>query len=296
MHQITRYFFLCVICICFVGCESDFEPLVDVPLQISAYGFIEADADTQWVRVAPMRKQLSRVDDFQNHRFTLTMHGEGQHIAFNDTLMISDDGDEMLLFYTTVPIADDTKWTMQIENPDYETAIGEIVVPKKLQEENILVDVPIYFSYVYRQSFYFEGLTDPFILECCYWISRTPSESSVRICDRFDNPVNFVRSERGTLAYFLHSSSKEQILEKNGYNPRSRYYLHATGVRVITSMNDWLHEIPKLGLEGAAAPNVFSNFNNGLGFVGGITPNVGRWDITRENADLARELGWLTIY
>lgn len=82
----TLWLFLCLL-IFLVGCNQTFQPIKeneDVPLSI--YGYLDATADTQWVRVTPVRDQLNQLPVKPEMHVTLEHVKSGNKTVMNDSL------------------------------------------------------------------------------------------------------------------------------------------------------------------------------------------------------------------
>ncbi|NIT61768.1 MAG: hypothetical protein GWN00_37885, partial [Aliifodinibius sp.] len=61
------------------------------------FGYLDASADTQWVRVAPIRRQISMsAKDIPNMKITIEDPKNGDTTVMNDSLFLYPDGFNVL--------------------------------------------------------------------------------------------------------------------------------------------------------------------------------------------------------
>lgn len=68
------------------GCEQSFSPIKDSNYNFSIFGYLDAAADTQWVRVTPVRDSLFVGTDRIEATVTLDHMGNGESVTLNDSL------------------------------------------------------------------------------------------------------------------------------------------------------------------------------------------------------------------
>jgi hypothetical protein len=76
-------------CLCLVvvaACDDSFDPYAPSDLAFSVFGYIDASADTQWIRVMPIRPLKVTSQDALGATVTLENLGTGQIIELRDSL------------------------------------------------------------------------------------------------------------------------------------------------------------------------------------------------------------------
>jgi hypothetical protein len=68
------------------ACDESFEPRAPSDLAFSVFGYLDASADTQWIRVMPLRPLKLTPPDTVHATVTLEQLGTGRIIAFRDSL------------------------------------------------------------------------------------------------------------------------------------------------------------------------------------------------------------------
>ncbi|MGI9175750.1 MAG: hypothetical protein ACR2GR_10580 [Rhodothermales bacterium] len=89
----------------FAACSSELEPFTestDAPFAL--YGYLDASADTQFVRVSALRQTAGIGDDPLHAEVMLTNLGSGEQVVWRDSLLRLDDGTKARLFYAPLRV------------------------------------------------------------------------------------------------------------------------------------------------------------------------------------------------
>lgn len=101
------------------GCNEAFQPFGENERHIfSIYGYLDASADTQWVRVTPVREQLEQSTIKPQMEVTLNQLQSGNTTVMNDSLFLFPDGFHVLNAWTTTDIEPGQTYRLQAEGPD----------------------------------------------------------------------------------------------------------------------------------------------------------------------------------
>lgn len=79
-------FFLLALAIVAAACDESFDPIAPSELAFSVYGYLDASADTQWIRVMPIRPLRVTSQDPLGATVTLEHLGTGRIIELEDSL------------------------------------------------------------------------------------------------------------------------------------------------------------------------------------------------------------------
>lgn len=82
-----RRILLVVVALAVTGCNDDFAPIEPSDRAYSIFGYLDASADTQWIRVMPVRHTLLSPDDPPDFRVTLEHVETGRVIEMRDTII-----------------------------------------------------------------------------------------------------------------------------------------------------------------------------------------------------------------
>lgn len=259
------------------ACNESFDPYQGTASELTAFGYIVAHADTQWIRVVPGRKTLDRPDDYSNSGIELRLSNGQRTVAFRDSVVSIGDSIRALVFYTTEPFEPNTSWKMEVSGPGYSTVTASISIPRELAKTDMLVDEPYLFGGEHMQTYFFEKLSEYFIIEHYYLISYHAEGPFTPVYYRLSGTDYLVESTRGLHVTINHTKDRWQLLRTNGFDPTQPYYLKEGGVRVIFASDDWVPPNGAWDAQTAILPGVFSNTSNGLGFVGGVSLNTAVW-------------------
>jgi hypothetical protein len=94
------------------GCDDSFSPVEASALQFSVFGYLDASADTQWIRVMPIRPLAVTTPGPASATVTLEHLGTGRIIELRDSLFrftppngsVGSEGVFLHNFWTTEPI------------------------------------------------------------------------------------------------------------------------------------------------------------------------------------------------
>ncbi len=126
------------------GCDDSFQPLQENDRYFfSIYGYLDASADTQWVRVGPLREQRDMLPEKPKMQVTLNHLRSDHTIVMNDSLL-QISGDNLLNVWTTNDIKAGHTYRLQAKRPDGKTSQVTVTLPEelptpRLREENRLI-------------------------------------------------------------------------------------------------------------------------------------------------------------
>lgn len=99
------------------GCDNTVAPFAaDAPGRFSIAGFLDADADTQFVRVDALRGTLERPDPPPALTVTTRPAGGGPAVAWRDSLVRLDDGTRGRLFWAPFTPMRDGAYVLRVED------------------------------------------------------------------------------------------------------------------------------------------------------------------------------------
>lgn len=122
------------------ACDHGFEPLSPGrEALVSVYGYLDPFADTQWIRVMPIRALKTTSPDPFDADVTLTEVGSGETITLRDSLVrfsaggATDDTATAFVhdFWTTERIEPGATYRFSVTRPGQPTAEAVVTVPKR---------------------------------------------------------------------------------------------------------------------------------------------------------------------
>lgn len=132
----------------FAGCEQPFEPLQENNRYFfSIYGFLDASADTQWVRVMPVTETLyPHPDSLKAAGITIELENIGTEeiITLKDSLFYFGNNLYALNFWTTANIQPDNTYTLTATNADGNSSRASVTIPDEFQTPSVRIAVTDY--------------------------------------------------------------------------------------------------------------------------------------------------------
>lgn len=117
------------------ACEKPFEPIQANDYVFSIYGHLEATADTQWVRVTPIRTTLATAPGPIDAVVSLQEVETGTTVVMSDSLgrylPVNLGGDELYAhnFFTTMPMVPGRHYRLTAARSDGATASATVLIP-----------------------------------------------------------------------------------------------------------------------------------------------------------------------
>lgn len=255
-----------VICIALIiilsSCEEPFQPLEENDRYFySVYGFLDASADTQWVRIMPVRETTNYSDEPIDAIVTLTDLNTGQEIVMNDSLFALPQvapGDALVWnFWTTEDITVSNDYMLTVERSDGATTKATVSIPDDYQEP----EVDGRYVTIKGVEHIAEARLD--------W----------RVLDKRDNTIHeFALTHTHRLAYYTNTNTHLlRISPNNDFVNEILKTLDAvqtdieileTTVVIIVAGDDWIN-FSELDREVIALPKETSNIENGVGYLVG---------------------------
>lgn len=134
MLHVSRLLYCPLLTVCFLltlsGCDDNFQPLQENERHsFSIYGYLDASADTQWVRVTPVREQLEQSTSKPEMEVILDQLQGGDTTVMNDSLLLFPDGFHVLNAWTTTDIEAGQTYRLQAERPDGAVSWVTVTIP-----------------------------------------------------------------------------------------------------------------------------------------------------------------------
>ncbi len=122
--------FLLSVVLVLSGCETSVDPIVGTEKAFSLYGVLQPRADTQWVRVYPIKEQLRPTPpDSLDVTFRSTELERGRSTVWHDSLIREDDGRYAHVYWSRTPIAYERTYRLEVTESGGTTRV-EVPVPE----------------------------------------------------------------------------------------------------------------------------------------------------------------------
>lgn len=245
------------------GCDETFLPLEENDqYHFTIYGFLDASADTQWVRVMPVRENLYPGRDPIDAIVTLEHVESGSSVVMNDSLFGYFHDRYAWNFWTTWELHPEQTYRLTAERSDGKSSYAEVSLPKDFPIPVVETDDPqfgtsarVYFNDI-------EHLADVRVIHYLRF-HHTDQEYIVP----FGHLQQPFLQESGEYMIFINpSKDRETIGSLIGDNPHTTYPMQI----FIASAGPEFRHFPMIDQREAVIPERISNITNGIGYLAGI--------------------------
>lgn len=256
------------------ACDNSFEPINEEPTDFFAiFGFLDTAADTQFVRVSPLRETLEPSGDLAA-RVSSFLIGTGEEVAWQDSLVVLDDGEAGLLFYAQLPVEPGDSYRLEVRGDDGEVtrALTQVPLRVRLDPGPVTMD---FNDRLAQQVTLVDLQRVPRSMNILYRV--TPPGATDTVTVRL--PLFVFSSSSGSIVVRVPlETDREEVLSRLQVPQHdSTVVLHSLGLEIEQLSGEW------------ETPGAPVNIENGFGFFGSVARYVETW--TLEAADI-RQLGY----
>ena len=252
------------------GCDQTFNPIKDnsrVPFSI--FGYLDVSADTQWVRVTPVRGQIDISTEVPEMTVSVTDLNSGNSAAFNDSLFLYPDGRHILTAWNTTDILKPEQTVrFKAERPDGSESHATIAFPPDFPTPRLEIYEESGFVLLYIEGV--ENLVEVQVRALAHVISPSANWDFI---DVFKRRIRRIR-KTGPGAYraIMTPGSKFVVNVPEppaGWDDLEVEYLDHQ-VYVVSGGPEWREDFADLKDIEYSLPEVISNVENGTGYMFGI--------------------------
>lgn len=248
-----------------IGCNQSFEPLQDNnKYYFSIYGYLDAAADTQWVRVGPARQDINELPDPKGIKVTLENVQSSKTVVMNDSLFTSKN---FLNYWTTMDIDNEQTYRMTAERNGNSSRVT-ITTPKEIPAPYVVNDAgPQGSGYNVYIDADVEHITD---VQSVWFVTLNPETEPQRRIYTFSIRKNLKYTTAFGKAYFTfanHSWQSDHIEQNIG---SSDYSVNRIQFFIAAGGPEWNENISSIEDLEYFLNTSTSNVENGLGYVVGI--------------------------
>lgn len=125
------------------GCDPTVDRFQENDLHYSIFGYLNASADTQFVRVEPLRdSMLTRAPETLKADVTLSNLSTGRTVSLRDSLFRYLDAATAHNFYTTVDVEPATPYRLVVQGPEGAESRVQTTVPDAFPPPTVVIPVP----------------------------------------------------------------------------------------------------------------------------------------------------------
>ncbi len=247
------------------ACDQTFEPLASSDaVHLSIFGILNASADTQWIRVMPIRPIKQTSPDSFGMTVTLENVGTGRTVELRDSLFaFSDYGGPGVgsgtgfvhNFWTTEPIEPGATYRFSARRDTGQAAEAVVKIPEDYQVEMWIAQPPLRNA----DSLRITGLKYlPFLAQAAHFVDN---------CGSGVDTTWFKVKPASDGAYMIHIG-KAEVARRIG---------PVCGIPVVDTWDLWLVGSDSIwpsssaySAQGLGRSELASNITNAVGFVGGV--------------------------
>lgn len=260
-----------------IGCEPSFDPIQENDRHYSVFGYLNASADTQFVRIEKLRDSLA-TGTLPNldAEVTLTNTSTGESVLMQDSLFEYPQG-QAHNFYTTFEIDPGGSYELVVEGPAGTSSV-EVDIPDDFPEPELL-EPPNEEPYVVVRGI--ERLVGAKIIynscmDCICGSPATnpppcPAKPYIREMD-FYSLVDTTSFANGIIQVPIDSLEDREKIEME-YPPNRTFTITNYKMMIAAGTEQWPDFIT-LGQEAVGLPDVATNVKGGTGFLGGIVSDT----------------------
>lgn len=264
------------------NCDEPFQPLQENDTYFfSIQGFLDASADTQWVRVGTIRSSVDEPPDPEGIRVTLKDLGSGETVAMNDSVFTSQN---VLNYWTTMDIKHEQTYEITAQYNDGNASRVTMTTPSELPAVYVIfqagVGVPPGVKIHIIDTV--ENIVD---LQSVWYVNLNPGAENQRRIFTFPlrNTLTHTSTFFGSYTTTVNwETEMEQIQQRVGEN--TEISVANRQIFVAAGGPEWNKNISSIADLEYFLAGIASNVENGLGYVVGISTNWFQQDTCRTSA------------
>jgi hypothetical protein len=262
------------------GCDQTFEPFQEnEQYAFSMYGFLDASADTQWIRLMPVRQTFFLKPDPLDVTMTLEHLGsEGESSMLNDSLFYYGQNAYAWNYWTTMQLQPLESYLLRAESSDGNISSVTVTLPDSFPEPYIEVDLEENAEYVQISGVKF--LAD---VHSIHEFNQTLYDRTTVFLFSHHQDSVATNSQNDTHRVRINPSEAREYMEI--YMEENPYTLLNREIFVASAGPDW-HFFPDIDEEVQSLPDGISNVVNGVGYVVGIVSKTIPWEMICFEDDL----------
>lgn len=272
----TKYYLLWAFILTFVfatlqGCTENFQALEENDqYYFSMYGYLDASADTQWVRITPARERVDALEEVPDMNVIIENMDTGNTITMKDSLF-QNRGATYINFWTTDPIEHTNSYRVVAEKPDGSKSEAIAYIPDELPTPKVIIETSFGFPTTY--SVEVDGSVHVADVQSKWYVHLKAPNLSTRRVFTFSHRNNADTTEANGGSYSFHLKPDEELseIENQVLLPEGgEIEVVHRQIYVASTSVDWISNVSSLDDLTYALPETFSNVENGVGFITGI--------------------------
>lgn len=252
-------------CLMILGCNETFEPWQENDqYHFSIFGYLDASADTQWVRVMPVREDLFAEPKPIDAVVTLEHVESGESVVMNDSLFTFFQG-YAWNFWTTLSLEPEQSYRIIAERSDGQISQAIVELPPDFPTPTVQRNPSAPGGIPPRDIIFVEGVERMIDVQTLHHIRfrHTDEESLVPFIHLQDT----TRTVSGDYIISIDPREDRDMLQ-------SMFNLETIEILdqqiYIVSAGPGFHYFPSIDDKVVALPEGVSNVTQGIGYVAGV--------------------------
>lgn len=234
------------------------------------FGYLDASADTQWVRITPFRNQLSQPPEKPVMKATLVDLEQDKRSVMNDSLFLYPDGFHVLNSWTTANVEPGNSYQLVVESPAEGESRVTVTTPKDFPVPKMSIpDIDLCYAVVTFKEV--ERLAD---LQYRWYVKVTrPGWEYYRyFYVNYKNNVSQGAPGEYRLIFDLRAARASIKGEMSLFPANTTFEVLRKELFVASGGPEWIsyEELRSIDDLSYALPEVFANIENGVGYMFGI--------------------------
>lgn len=252
------------------SCEQPFEPLVENDrYHFTIHGVLDASADTQWVRVMPVRDSIFTSPKPLGADVSITRLSTGEKITLEDSLFELRQGYYAWNYWTDEDILPDEDYLFAAVNQEGDSSTVHIQVPPEFPPP-----IVIYGGNSPIGQIFIEGIENIAVVDIIFYFHVFSNGTSSPLIKQGYSQLDDIReSADGTqVVYAYPGEGKRRIGEQ--YRGGDMTVVHEKQELLIVSGGPGWPDTEGLSEPERFLPGAISNVRNGLGVLPGAVSMV----------------------
>lgn len=254
------------------ACDPAFEGLErNDRYHFSIYGYLDSSADTQWVRVMPVREHFFSDTVPVDAVVTLRDLDSGHEEVMRDSLFRHGERQFTWNFWTTMPLSPGGEYRLTAERSDGEISRAVVRLPADFPAPSLYVPPPGPPSPMTPLPQVFAEVNDELAEALVLYCVRGISEEGEGFRRLIPVPIlrHAVRLPGGSTTRYRITIRDADTYIENQLGDAARYHANPRQVVAAEGGPGWI-DFNHLEEGVEAVPDGISNVENGTGFLGGI--------------------------
>ncbi|GAB5517965.1 MAG: DUF4249 family protein [Rhodothermales bacterium] len=266
------------------GCDTEVNPILGEGRPFSLYGYLNPTSPVQAVRVFPVASTLEEVIQDKLDAVVVSENlTTGERITWTDSLTTLPSGERRHVFYAPFSAEYEHTYRLTVTRSDGAQSSATVqvpplitfsMVPPAVRQFELNVPLQLSTAPAFALSAYaeYKASTIPLATECS---TPPPILHNVRV------PYDVAESRQNAWRFLVKLEEDfkevEHLFEINNILPDDRIFLHRIRFVVNVTNAEWEPPEGEFDLDTLAEPGVFSNVENGFGFLGAGYPAEVSW-------------------